>query len=89
MQPRRAKSTPGGVQVRLDLYLKEHKQRDFGRAVDQNFLEDVIYPIIVSDALVHDGYFDGRPFPTRSDYGEFVGEKIWRTALPTRSPVTL
>ena len=32
--------------------------------VDQNFLRDVVYPIVKDRALVHDEFFEKRPFPS-------------------------
>ena len=32
--------------------------------VDQNFLRDVVYPIVKDRALVHDEFFENKPFPS-------------------------
>jgi len=31
--------------------------------VDQNFLREIVYPIIKNNSIVHDEFFDKRPFP--------------------------
>lgn len=42
---------------------------------DQHFLQDVLYPIIKDNCMVHDEFFDHIPFPTlRSQNKKFVGE---------------
>ncbi|MCK9557031.1 MAG: hypothetical protein M0R50_03190 [Candidatus Cloacimonetes bacterium] len=48
---------------------------------DENFLEEIIWPRIKDKTLVHDGYnlshkWGGiyRPFPTKREFGRFVGE---------------
>ena len=42
--------------------------------VDQNFLKERIYPIISENCLVHDEFFEKRPFPTKRKPGLFVGQ---------------
>jgi hypothetical protein len=43
--------------------------------VDQNFLREVIYPIVKDKAMVHDEFFEKKPFPTqRVDKSDFVGQ---------------
>jgi hypothetical protein len=48
--------------------------------VDQNFLRDVIYPMIESTSYVHDEFFkynsNSKPFPIKREYGEFIGGRI-------------
>lgn len=41
---------------------------------DQSFLRSVIYPLINSNCLVHDEFFEKKPFPTLRTNYEFVGE---------------
>ena len=42
---------------------------------DQFFLQDIVYPIIKTDCLIHDPFIDLIPFPTeRSQEKKFVGE---------------
>jgi hypothetical protein len=45
-----------------------HKQ------TDQDFLAASIYPIVKSDSIVHDEFFEHRPFPTKRDPKHFVGQ---------------
>ena len=42
--------------------------------IDQNFLRDVVFPLIRNNACVHDEFFGGRRFPTPRSGGEFVGQ---------------
>lgn len=43
--------------------------------VDQNFLREIIYPLVKDRAMVHDEYFQKKPFPSpRKDMKDFVGQ---------------
>jgi hypothetical protein len=42
--------------------------------VDQNFLKQKIYPIINNDKIVHDEFFEKKPFPTKRETKRFVGQ---------------
>lgn len=42
--------------------------------VDQNFLREKIYPIVKLNCVVHDEFFDNRPFPNEREYKTFVGQ---------------
>ena len=43
--------------------------------VDQNFLRDIIYPIVKDKTMVHDEFFEKKPFPTsRLNPQDFVGQ---------------
>lgn len=42
--------------------------------IDQNFLRQEIYPIIKDKAMVHDEFFEKKPFPVKRNGLEFVGE---------------
>jgi|10_taG_2_1085330.scaffolds.fasta_scaffold00844_15 hypothetical protein len=42
--------------------------------IDQNFLRDIIYPIIKNNCMVHDEFFEKNPFPIKRKTGEFVGQ---------------
>lgn len=48
--------------------------------VDQNFLRDIIYPIVKGTSYVHDEFFNynscSKPFPIKREYGEFIGGRI-------------
>lgn len=41
---------------------------------DYEFLGKVLYPIIGNDKVVHDEFFDKKPFPTLRQDSEFVGD---------------
>tara|TARA_B100000287_G_C20674758_1_gene794776 strand:+ start:570 stop:1202 length:633 start_codon:yes stop_codon:yes gene_type:complete len=45
--------------------IKNHNNGSFDDKyqVDQNFLRDVIYPIVKDKAIVHDEFFEKKPFP--------------------------
>lgn len=43
--------------------------------VDQNFLKEVVYPLVHNKAMVHDEFFTRHPFPhSRRDKSFFVGQ---------------
>ncbi len=42
--------------------------------VDQNFLRDKIFPIIQNNSMIHDEFFDKKPFPMPREGKQFVGE---------------
>lgn len=43
--------------------------------VDQNFLREAVYPIVKDRAMVHDEFFEKKPFPTpRLNPQDFVGQ---------------
>lgn len=42
--------------------------------VDQNFLREKIYPIVKNNSLVHDEYFEIKPFPSPRVEKKFVGQ---------------
>jgi tetratricopeptide (TPR) repeat protein len=70
-------------------YYEKHQQK--WRWVDQDFLRDRIWPLIVDDCLVHDAYYqmgeDIRPFPAGSELapGEHVGGYRPRFAAEIRA----
>lgn len=41
--------------------------------VDQNFLRDIVYPRVKNYALVHDEFFENKPFPSQRIEEEYVG----------------
>lgn len=41
---------------------------------DYTFFQQILYPIIGEDKIVHDEFFDKLPFPTKRNGQEFVGE---------------
>lgn len=42
--------------------------------VDQEFLKDVIYPLIKDCSYVHDPFFEGKPFPFPRNEKHFIGQ---------------
>ena len=48
--------------------MSNYSQGNFWQ-VDQNFLKEIIYPIVRDDAVVHDEFFEKRPFPTKRQEG--------------------
>tara|TARA_R110002167_G_scaffold366296_1_gene594548 strand:+ start:1765 stop:2430 length:666 start_codon:yes stop_codon:yes gene_type:complete len=42
--------------------------------IDQDFLREVIYPIIENNSLVHDEFFEKKPFPTKREGLNYVGK---------------
>lgn len=53
--------------------IDKYQKGDFWQ-VDQNFLRDEVYPIVKHRSLVHDEFFEKRPFPTKRTNREFVGD---------------
>lgn len=42
--------------------------------IDQNFLREIIYPIVLEKSFVHDEFFENKNFPTKRIDNEFVGD---------------
>ena len=42
--------------------------------MDQNFLNEILYPEVKDKAFVHDEFFEAKPFPTKRDSLHFVGQ---------------
>lgn len=42
--------------------------------VDQNFLKEIIYPIVKNSSFIHDEFFEKKPFPIKRENYEFVGD---------------
>jgi hypothetical protein len=55
----------------IDEYLKGNFWQ-----VDQNFLKQKIYPIVKNNSIVHDEFFEKKPFTKKREHGRFIGEKI-------------
>ncbi len=53
--------------------IKKYIKGDYWQ-VDQNFLKQIIYPIIKNKSLVHDEYFENKPFPIKRKKGYFIGQ---------------
>jgi hypothetical protein len=66
-----------GLLENIDRMILDYNADDFDNKyqVDQNFLREVIYPLVKDESIVHDEYFEKRPFPTpRKDLKDFVGQ---------------
>ena len=53
--------------------INKYVKGDFWQ-VDQNFLKEVVYPIVKNNALVHDEYFEKKRFPLKRENKFFVGQ---------------
>lgn len=53
--------------------IDDYVKGDFWQ-VDQHFLRDIVYPKIKDRAMVHDEYFENKPFPKIRENGLFVGQ---------------
>ena len=63
----------GGFLTEIKQLIDQYQKGDFWQ-VDQNFLREYIYPKVKNVAVVHDEFFERKPFPTpRANY-EFVGD---------------
>jgi len=62
-----------GVTPNIKQQIETYVKGDFWQ-VDQNFLRDIIYPIVKNNSLVHDEFFDKKPFPTKREPKRFVGQ---------------
>lgn len=49
---------------------------------DQDFLNAVVYPRVQSNSMVHDPFFEHKPFPSRRDGLSFVGQSFDENDLP-------
>jgi hypothetical protein len=57
----------------IEEMIKDYSKGDFWQ-VDQNFLREVIFPIVSDQAFIHDEFFGGNPYPTPRDENHFVGQ---------------
>lgn len=62
-----------GVLFGMKKAILEYTKGNFWQ-VDQNFLKQVIYPVIVNNACVHDEFFEKKPFPIKRKPRSFVGQ---------------
>jgi hypothetical protein len=62
-----------GVIINMKELIDEYVKGNFWQ-VDQNFLREKIYPIIRLDSIVHDDYFENKPFPKHRENKTFVGQ---------------
>jgi hypothetical protein len=54
-----------------DIIFKYPKVDSWG--IDQAIITQQIYPLFINDMVVHDEFFDKKPFPTKRQKGKFVG----------------
>jgi hypothetical protein len=53
--------------------IAKYEKGDFWQ-VDQNFLGEIIYPLIQNDVFIHDEFGDGRKIPGCRKNFEFIGD---------------
>ena len=63
------KGTVGDIKKMINDYVKGNFWQ-----VDQNFLKDMIYPIVKNNSFVHDEFFERNPFPNKRPSNLFVGQ---------------
>jgi hypothetical protein len=63
------KGTINQMKQLIDEYIKGNFWQ-----VDQNFLREKIYPIVKLNCVVHDEFFEKKPFPNEREYKTFVGQ---------------
>ena len=57
------------IKSQIESYAKSNFKQ-----LDQTFLHEKIYSLVKNDALVHDEFFEKKPFPTERHNYEFVGD---------------
>ena len=62
-----------GILRGISQKISEYNKGNFWQ-VDQNFLREVVYPMVRDKAMVHDEIFERRAFPTKRIPREFVGK---------------
>ena len=62
-----------GILRGLSDWIEEYTKGDYWM-VDQNFLRDIVYPKVKNISMVHDEFFERKPFPTKRTPREFVGQ---------------
>jgi len=62
-----------GVTPNIKQQMETYVKGNFWQ-VDQNFLRDIIYPIVKNNSLVHDEFFDKKQFPSKRPINIFVGQ---------------
>jgi len=65
-----------GILNDIDKVIEKYQKGDF-LGVDQNFLAEHIYPIVSKYSMVHDEFFEKKPFPKESgvrSHEHFVGQ---------------
>jgi hypothetical protein len=62
-----------GVVTEMKTLIDSYVKGNFWQ-VDQNFLKEFIYPKVKDQSLVHDEFFDKKPFPSKRPLYIFVGQ---------------
>lgn len=57
----------------MNQLINEYTKGEFWQ-VDQNFLREKVYPLIKNNSIVHDEFFDKKPFPVIREPNRFVGQ---------------
>jgi hypothetical protein len=66
-----------GILKGIKEWMSDYDMRDYDGTYqnDQNFLREVVYPLVRGRDKVHDDYFESLPFPTRRENPkDFVGQ---------------
>jgi hypothetical protein len=62
-----------GILIGISDKISEYNKGNFWQ-VDQNFLREIVYPVVKDRAMVHDEFFEKKPFPLHREPREFVGK---------------
>ena len=68
-----------GILNNIDITIRNYNKGDF-LGVDQNFLGEYIYPLVFQHSMVHDDFFEKKPFPKKSGIRNeyhFVGQAYY------------
>jgi hypothetical protein len=63
----------GGILKNMTHLIDAYNKGNYWQ-IDQQFLRDIVYPIVRDNAMVHDEYFEKKPWPTPRIGNEFVGD---------------
>ena len=63
----------GQVLLNMKQLIHQYTKGDFWQ-VDQNFLKEKIYPVIMNNVHVHDEFFEKKPYPASRKKNRFVGQ---------------
>lgn len=62
-----------GLLKDMDVLISKYNKSDFWQ-VDQNFLKEIIFPLVVKTSTIHDEFYQKTSFPTKRVGNEFVGD---------------
>jgi len=68
----------------MDYLIEKYNKGDFWQ-VDQNFLKEIIYPLIYKNCTVHDEFFEKKAFPSSRLAKNFVGQAFDENDKPLHS----